>query len=244
MRGKRAFTLIELLVVIAIIAILAGILFPVFAKAREKAEQTSCVSNQNQLGKAILMYCEDFDQRFPLTYIDVDGSYNVTLGTDLFWSNLLMPYTKNSQIFTCAAFESDQEWNPTTTLTPQWNSTGISYGINEYLGSGQNAVTGALPKRTKLTRVSKPAQTLLCFDASENSTTTGNNVWFPWFYHPYGDPRFDVRNVIRANHGGDSVDNGLDTGFCVVSFVDGHVKAIKGDEMLQTGADNLWDSRK
>src|SRR5690349_2445945 len=62
---KRGFTLIELLVVIAIIAILAAILFPVFAQAREKARQTSCLSNQKQLGTAMSMYCQDYDDRYP-----------------------------------------------------------------------------------------------------------------------------------------------------------------------------------
>lgn len=70
---RRAFTLIELLVVIAIIAILAAILFPVFAKARERAKQAACVSNLNQLGKAVILYADDNDQKFPYAgdYIDV-----------------------------------------------------------------------------------------------------------------------------------------------------------------------------
>ena len=65
---KRGFTLIELLVVIAIIAILAAILFPVFAKAREKARQTTCLSNVKQITLGILQYAQDYDERFPMLY--------------------------------------------------------------------------------------------------------------------------------------------------------------------------------
>jgi prepilin-type N-terminal cleavage/methylation domain-containing protein len=65
MRSRRGFTLIELLVVIAIIAILAAILFPVFSKAREKARQASCLSNQKQIGLAMMMYIEDYDETYP-----------------------------------------------------------------------------------------------------------------------------------------------------------------------------------
>ncbi|HSB75428.1 MAG TPA: prepilin-type N-terminal cleavage/methylation domain-containing protein, partial [Terriglobales bacterium] len=73
-RRCRAFTLIELLVVIAIIAILAAILFPVFAEAREKARQSSCLSNLEQLGRAGMMYVQDYDERFPGMYNSV-GSF-------------------------------------------------------------------------------------------------------------------------------------------------------------------------
>lgn len=91
---RRAFTLIELLVVIAIISILAAILFPVFAQAREKARQISCASNQRQLGTAILMYAQDYEERLPLAAYPVGVSF-VT------WHDLLDPYTRNRQIWLC-----------------------------------------------------------------------------------------------------------------------------------------------
>src|SRR4051794_1908915 len=92
-----AFTLIELLVVIAIIAILAAILFPVFAQAREKARATSCVSNFKQLATGVLMYTQDYDGGYPLlqwldTY-DANPAH-----PDKVIGNLLEPYTKNEGI--------------------------------------------------------------------------------------------------------------------------------------------------
>ena len=103
---RTGFTLIELLVVIAIIAILAAILFPVFAKAREKARQTSCLSNAKQMGTALRMYCQDYDERYPLFgYLipgfNVPGAGNAD-GTNVnMWRFFLMPYVKNYQIFVC-----------------------------------------------------------------------------------------------------------------------------------------------
>ena len=89
---RKGFTLIELLVVIAIIAILAAILFPVFAKAREKARQTSCLSNIKEIGLAILMYAQDYDETFPWCVVG-GGSYP--------WVAVISPYVKNDQIFAC-----------------------------------------------------------------------------------------------------------------------------------------------
>ena len=105
---KRGFTLIELLVVIAIIAILAAILFPVFAKAREKARQSSCLSNVKQLGLAWLSYAQDYDettvrQNFGAglmpPYPDLNGT-SVANGYML-WPQCLHPYIKNIQIYNC-----------------------------------------------------------------------------------------------------------------------------------------------
>lgn len=91
----RGFTLIELLVVIAIIAILAAILFPVFAQARESARVASCLSNMRQLGLGISMYSQDYDENLPLRRI-VDPTY-----TEGSWKHLVYPYVKNLQIFRC-----------------------------------------------------------------------------------------------------------------------------------------------
>jgi prepilin-type N-terminal cleavage/methylation domain-containing protein/prepilin-type processing-associated H-X9-DG protein len=87
-RPRRAFTLIELLVVIAIIAILAAILFPVFAQARDKARQVSCMSNMKQLGLAVLMYAQDHDERMPSVHW---GAYFVAV----------QPYMRNDQVWSC-----------------------------------------------------------------------------------------------------------------------------------------------
>ncbi|MCX6812785.1 MAG: DUF1559 domain-containing protein [Candidatus Berkelbacteria bacterium] len=92
MSRRRGFTLIELLVVIAIIAILAAILFPVFARAREKARQASCSSNEKQIMLGILMYVQDYDEALPGAW--ASGSAGL-------WSVRIMPYVKNNQLFVC-----------------------------------------------------------------------------------------------------------------------------------------------
>lgn len=95
-----AFTLIELLVVIAIIAILAAILFPVFAQAREKARQATCLSNENQIGLALQMYVQDYDEHFPCGSIPVPGQINNGI-VGMGWAGQIYAYTKSPQVFTC-----------------------------------------------------------------------------------------------------------------------------------------------
>ncbi|MHB8994135.1 MAG: prepilin-type N-terminal cleavage/methylation domain-containing protein [Armatimonadota bacterium] len=109
--SRRGFTLIELLVVIAIIAILAAILFPVFAKAREKARQSSCLSNVKQLMLGILQYAQDYDERLPgrrknSVTAPPAGTYTCNpAGTyAISWMSLVQPYIKNTQILVCPSY--------------------------------------------------------------------------------------------------------------------------------------------
>src|SRR5947209_52061 len=97
---KAAFTLIELLVVIAIVAILAALLFPVFAQARERARMTGCVSNMRQIGSALMMYAQDYDETLP--YIRFHGAGPCPKGSHCFvWKNAIRPYLKSLDILAC-----------------------------------------------------------------------------------------------------------------------------------------------
>src|SRR4028119_918077 len=95
---RRGFTLIELLVVIAIIAILAAILFPVFARARENARRASCQSNLKQIGLGMLQYIGDYDDTMPFSFFGTAGNSDAN---NYKWMDAIYPYVKNEQIFTC-----------------------------------------------------------------------------------------------------------------------------------------------
>jgi len=143
---RKGFTLIELLVVIAIIAILAAILFPVFARAREKARQTSCLSNCKQMGLATLMYAQDYDENLVPAYV-------IT-----YWfsqSGHLEPYVKNAQVFHC----------PSSKGQACTASTGTDYGINVRI-CHRNP-----PGRTKLAEVKYPAETVIIADSDWTRST-------------------------------------------------------------------------
>ena len=159
-----AFTLIELLVVIAIIAILAAILFPVFAKVREKARQTSCVSNEKQIGLGIAQYTEDNDEKFP--------SEMYRYG----WASQIYPYVKSVAVFKC----------PDDSIA----GNGSSYGANTNIGLWGNGAPAF--DAHALADFASPARTVLLFEVTGNTgdltnplndgTSTGagfGNDWDP-----------------------------------------------------------------
>ena len=128
---RHGFTLIELLVVIAIIAILAAILFPVFAKAREKARQSSCLSNCKQIGIGILAYAQDYDERTPMHGCSWRVDYSAAVETC--YAAKIYPYIKNTQLFHCPSSTSAGAAPGTSSNDYGWNlqytaaRTGISY---------------------------------------------------------------------------------------------------------------------
>jgi prepilin-type N-terminal cleavage/methylation domain-containing protein/prepilin-type processing-associated H-X9-DG protein len=146
-RAKKGFTLIELLVVIAIIAILAAILFPVFARARENARRASCQSNLKQIGLGMLQYSQDYDEK----YVPPRNHFN---GYGVTWMNVIQPYVKSKQLFLCPSdtmpatnYANTGYWQ-TDLAVPPADKIRSSYGYNmgfqnggTYDGVAQAAVT-------------------------------------------------------------------------------------------------------
>ena len=219
--AKRGFTLIELLVVIAIIAILAAILFPVFARARENARRASCQSNLKQIGLGILQYTQDYDESFPLA---VTGSTSTTSTPPVGWADSIQPYIKSTQLYQCPSEPTGPDPDPM--------STGYSdYFYNVVLSRPGN-VSGPNNVSVSLSAVNNPTVTVMNGDGYAGSATfrsdgiassTTNNTAAPGGQNQIG---LVASGAVAVRH--------LDG--CTVSFVDGHVKWYKAADIAQARA--------
>lgn len=216
--GSRGFTLIELLVVIAIIAILAAILFPVFARAREKARQTACLSNTKQIGLAFGMYVTDYDGNWTSVYDDGLVAMGQANGR-IIWADKIQPYVKNRQLFVCnssTASELPQGGGWPNNLQRTRYNMNMAHGLHFPEGTNQ---TGGLPYPLKDAFFVDPAGTAVLFESS-------NAWWCHW--HPTAAGwnrtatdaagRFYLLGVLNETifpwHNGG----------CNVAFADGHSK--------------------
>jgi len=217
-RACNGFTLIELLVVIAIIAILASILFPVFAQARARARSASCLSNTKQIGNAFLMYTQDYDETCPAQW----GGAGTCGGTGTCaqeWWFGLFPYIKSAQVLYCPERNDGNAGS--------YNAMGQSMGITKYAGYGFN--WGPVMWR---------GGGLLNEQLSANGQTyikgkPISQVIAPGSTFAYGDTYDTPRMTIGIGFAGDawrpgtSNDSLRHSGVFNYGFVDGHAKAIK-----------------
>jgi prepilin-type N-terminal cleavage/methylation domain-containing protein/prepilin-type processing-associated H-X9-DG protein len=221
---KRGFTLIELLVVIAIIAILAAILFPVFSRAREQARKSACLSNMKQIGTALMMYCQDWDEAFPLV---VFGSLDVRTagwtgacdpqyksGT---WRTVIQPYLKSWDVFKCPSMSPcgvPYEDNYCGAIGYPYHFDLLSYGYN-----GQKMCGQPWPDNPnfchKLIEFPNPSQQIIVQEHITCWPDIGG--WCPYVWHTGG--HMGGKNWI---------------------FADGHAKWIPPDRI--TKPVNMWIS--
>jgi prepilin-type N-terminal cleavage/methylation domain-containing protein/prepilin-type processing-associated H-X9-DG protein len=173
---RSAFTLIELLVVIAIIAILAAILFPVFAQARDKARAASCLSNCKQIGLALMVYVQDYDETYPCDHGDVPLEQGYL--TSPLWpgwiSNVLIPYEKSEQLYFCPSGDKSYaagwgfgQWRGQADSTPSWDESGtyptVTYSYN-YMAL-TNGITPSYIDPRPLAALEEPANLAVMWDS-------------------------------------------------------------------------------
>ena len=168
-RNHQGFTLIELLVVIAIIAILASILFPVFARARENARRTSCSSNLKQIGLGILQYVQDYDELYPRRTIGPGGGNGAT------WANITQPYLKEHTDFSVSQRFGQRH------STTYWMSGLAGRAAVPY----QLLIQHRYCAFERMRRFKRPAAQISVVDGGTNPTGSNNPV--DWLSQPKGD---------------------------------------------------------
>jgi prepilin-type N-terminal cleavage/methylation domain-containing protein/prepilin-type processing-associated H-X9-DG protein len=164
LNSRRAgFTLIELLVVIAIIAILAAILFPVFAQAREKARQTSCLSNSKQLALGVLMYVQDYDETFPMS-VYVLPATPAPIAFSVY--DAIQPYLKNIQIMNCPSYSPGLNWRARVAPLQSPTFQFVGYVPNFGLFADNLCLAGKTRKQSvnTLAALDVPVETTMFFD--------------------------------------------------------------------------------
>jgi prepilin-type N-terminal cleavage/methylation domain-containing protein len=213
MRRRSAFTLIELLVVIAIIAILAAILFPVFAQAREEGRQAVCFSNLKQLGLAMHMYTQDYDEKFPTIDPPPAGKHR--------WDWAILPYVKAPGLYTCPSHTRDKSvssYSVNVVLT-----TGIKFGNQ----NGQPVVAewnvdGLNPKSEAM--VKSPSNVIMMMDANTEGNTRpigAANLHYRFATYPKGNKNYDSSTFDYKHLGGDNF-----------VMVDGHARWFRTKTFL------------
>ncbi len=249
-RKQTGFTLIELLVVIAIIAILASILFPVFATAREKARQTSCLSNIKQLGLAAMQYEQDYDETIVPGWNGVGPSWSgFTWPGNQRWMDLLFTYTKSEQVYSCPSDNNSVPYRRTPANTVDGNplyfesvSNPGSYAINAtYWGTDPDGVPATSPNGQPSASVAAPASTILLTEYSPYfvSPCAGGDGWgiaeIAWSdknacaatFYPNAKPPTLAKSPGRHN-------GGLN-----VAYADGHAKWSRIDQLAKVNAQGI-----